>query len=147
VAGDDLLGLVAQNSVEIFHPVTSGGTEILPGTWPKRYGDVDTIGNPNPATGIQVAAAIQTLQHSFLVQEYDQGAAKGTLYVSGSIAQKWRGIVATSSGGVPVTGYKKNYTYDIRLTNQRPPYFPAWPDSSWTVRSQGEITTTTAMKG
>lgn len=143
-SGDDFLGLVAQNSVEIFHPVTYYGDEIDSWTWPHRIADPAT-GNLNPAAGIQVAAAIQTLQHSFYVQEYDEGYGGGKkLYVSGSIAQRWRGAVGTGSGS---TGYLKNYTYDQRLTYVLPPYLPRWKDSRWSLRSSGEIPTPGDLKG
>ncbi|MCG2803450.1 MAG: hypothetical protein L6311_15330, partial [Cellulomonas sp.] len=99
----------------------------------------------NPIDGLQVAAAIQTLQHSFYVQQYDQGSGGGKkLYVVGSIAQRWRGAVGTGSG---TTGYLKNYTYDGRLTNALPPYLPRWKDARWSLRSSGEIPTADDLKG
>lgn len=171
--GDDILGLVATNSVEIFHPriarfertyarpdcSTSGSSgkswRYCPtneqeahdagyGTWPKRYTD-PTTGSLNPSKGIQIAGSIQTLQHSFLVQKYDRGGHKGTLNVFGSIAQRWRGIVGMS--GSPGQGYDKLYEYDRDLIYGPPPYFPRWTNARWSLRISGEIHNPATVKG
>lgn len=177
--GADMLGLVATNSVEVFHPrmvtatynaseclrwtgsgsrrtcvqwstasfttsatraaTTSGTNE---GTWPKRISD-PSEGRVYPTSGIQIAGSIQTLQHSFFVQQYNQGSYQGTLLVRGSIAQRWRGAVGT---GTNTTGYAKLYTYDQRLRYSAPPYFPHWANSEWSLRYSGEITTGSEVK-
>jgi hypothetical protein len=137
-AGSDMLGLVAQNSVEIYHPVNSWGSEIASVA---RYTDPDT-GSFNPSSGIQVAASIQTLQHSFFVQQFNRGTDRGTLLVVGSIAQRWRGAVGTSGG----TGYLKSYQYNSDLSHTLPPYLPRWKDSHWSIRYTGEISTPSAVK-
>ncbi len=160
----DMLGLVATNSVDVFHPrvgtVTSvksdphcsrrctykwgdvSGEADVP-SWPTRYTD-PAAGAVNPTKGIQIAGSIQTLQHSFLVQKYDEGSSAGTLLVYGSIAQRWRGIVGTSGGA---TGYLKSYQYDTRLTYSSPPYFPKWAKAQWALQYSGEITTPDAVRG
>jgi Tfp pilus assembly protein PilX len=159
--GSDMLGLVATNSVEIFHPrvgqvsstlVNSGckhncaykwGTvanEADVANWPRRYTD-PTTGAITPTSGVQIAGSIQTLQHSFLVQKYSVGGAAGKLLVNGSIAQRWRGIVGQGSNG-----YKKDYRYDTRLKYSAPPYFPKWADSQWSLRYSGEVNTSTAVR-
>jgi Tfp pilus assembly protein PilX len=161
--GSDMLGLVATNSVEVFHPrigtVTStlvnGGChsncaykwgsvqneqEEPTGTWPTRYTD-PTTNSVNPTSGIQIAGSIQTLQHSFYVQKYSVGGAAGQLLVNGSIAQRWRGIVGSGSNG-----YKKDYRYDTRLKYSAPPYFPKWTDSQWSLRYSGEVNTSSSVR-
>ncbi len=164
LSGADMLGLVATNSVEVVHPRlgTVSSTKVNPGCswscaykwgdvsgesevagWPRRYVDPGT-GAKNPASGIQIAGSIQTLQHSFLVQKYDVGGSAGTLLVNGSIAQRWRGIVGTGTG---TTGYIKSYQYDTRLKYSSPPYFPKWVKSQWELRYSGEITTPDAVRG
>jgi hypothetical protein len=55
------------------------------------------------------------------------------LNVIGSIGQKYRGPVGTNSGGVPVSGYLKNYVYDPRLNVLQPPYFLKPDSSPWQV--------------
>lgn len=158
-SGDDLLGLVATNSVEVFHPrvATVTSERYCTGTdrrgncngyavrWRAPTGESDVTGWPyryttTPAKGVMITGSIQTLQHSFLVQKYDKGANAGTLQVYGSIAQRWRGIVGQGSGG-SMTGYAKLYQYDSRLQYTRPPYFPTWANSEWTLRYSGEIDT------
>lgn len=158
--GTDMLGLVATNSVEVFHPrlatvspvkVNSWcnnncsykwdtGAESETTGWPTRKTD-PTVGRVNPTTGIQIAGSIQTLQHSFLVQKYAVGGAQGYLTVNGSIAQRWRGIV-----GQGTNGYLKDYNYDTRLQYAAPPYFPRWAKSQWSLRYSGEIKTPAAVR-
>ena len=175
--GSDMLGLVATNSVEVFHPrmvtVNSISTRTCygrtctytyqwgdpsnnaeadqspynEGTWPKRY-KASTEASYTPTTGIQIAGSIQTLQHSFLVQQYAVGGNQGTLLVNGSIAQRWRGIVGQGAyGGGAENGYSKLYKYDTRLIYSRPPYFPTWANSKWQQRYSGEIKTPAGVKG
>lgn len=160
VAGTDMLGLVAANSVEVFHPridtwecksTTSNcnknssywdwdGNPSGVSGWPHRYNDVDNGNAPYPTTGtkgIQISGSIQTLQHSFLVQKYKDGSYQGKLYVRGSIAQEWRGIVG--SGSPPSSGYLKDYRYDKRLKYASPPYFPQWANAKWSGNYTGEV--------
>ena len=157
INGTDLVGLVASNSVEVFHPwmdtwvsTTSSkgvvswnwkgaGAEVT--GWPRRYSDPTTGGN-NPTNGIQIDASIQTLQHSFWVQQYANGPGEGTLIVEGSIAQRWRGIVGRGSAG-----YIKSYKYDARLKYSSPPYFPQWTNAKWGPRHTGEQAPTYNVAG
>jgi Tfp pilus assembly protein PilX len=117
--GPDVLGLVASNSVVVYHPVNSSGNNLT--TINDRW----------------IYASIQTLQHSFWVQSYDQGVKLGSLHVRGSIAQKWRGIVGT--GGATGTGFLKDYSYDTRLKFSSPPYFPQWTNAVWGAKTTGEL--------
>ncbi|CAB4947787.1 unannotated protein [freshwater metagenome] len=147
INGTDLVGLVAGNSVQVFHPwvdtwqkpSTTWGWKNAPAAvsgWPHRYIDPSTSAY-TPTSGIQIAASIQTLQHSFWVQQYSQGSAQGTLLVLGSIAQRWRGIVGQGSAG-----YVKLYKYDARLKYSSPPYFPQWTNAKWGPRHTGELVST-----
>ncbi|AEE46131.1 pilus assembly PilX family protein [Cellulomonas fimi] len=166
----DMLGLVATNSVEVFHPrvgrvdayrpciawYSNGSCRTQSSTWswntaaptneaevsgwPTRYTDPST-GLKTPDVGIQIAGSIQTLLHSFFVQKYNVGGDKGKLQVNGSIAQRWRGIVGRGSDG-----YTKLYKYDTRLQYSRPPMFPEWANASWTMRYSGEISTPQAVR-
>jgi Tfp pilus assembly protein PilX len=154
VNGPDMMGLVAGNSVEVFHPVV-GSWSCNPGNgsakntctsytylgdttrkevagWPVRIGTTDK--------GIAINASVQSLQGSYLVQSHGFGAYQGTMVVRGSLAQKWRGVV--SSGSPPAagsTGYLKDYRYDTRLKYSAPPYFPSFINSQWSPRATGEI--------
>ena len=125
LTGDDLLGLVANGSVFIYHPVDSNGNNLaIPGRSSPRTRFTDA----------KVDAAILTLNHSFTVQNYRSGAQLGTLTVRGSIAQLYRGVVALSG----VTGFLKDYVYDQRLAYLSPPRFIDPVKSFWRIVSWEE---------
>jgi hypothetical protein len=136
------------NSLFDWAPVTnfysdaanSAAAEVA--NWPTRYKDPTTNAFV-PVTGVQIVGAIQTLQHSFFVQKYAYGGNQGDLVVTGSIAQRWRGAVGKGS----TDGYLKKYSYDDRLANIQPPYFPSWANAKWTLRYSGEVNTPTALRG
>lgn len=116
----NILGLIAGNYVWVYHPVTSTGSNVL-------------------STGVyNIDAAILALRRSFLVQNWNLGAALSTssttkLNVIGGIAQKYRGPVGTGTGTSASTGYLKNYVYDSRLLVLQPPYFLSPDASPWSV--------------
>jgi hypothetical protein len=103
----DLLGLVAQSAVWVWNPMKNIATDGSSGT--ALLGQNRTI-----------YAAILSVGHTFQVQNYTIGSARGTLKVVGSIAQNFRGTVGTGSG---TTGFLKDYGYDTRLTYSSPPKF------------------------
>lgn len=133
-SGDDLLGLVADNYVEIYHPIDcqslSSTCEML-----------------TPATGrqVNVHAAILAVKHSFRTQNYRYGSAQGALSVKGAIIQTYRGAVGTFvlSGTPPVpviaSGHPKDYVYDTRLKYLAPPYFLDPVKSAWKVTTWAEL--------
>ncbi|HEX2809382.1 MAG TPA: hypothetical protein VHN80_24735 [Kineosporiaceae bacterium] len=117
LTGANVIGLVAGNCVWVYHPVNSSGNNLL----------------TTPVSTIQ--AAILSLRHSFLVENWAQGSALGTLTVTGAIAQKFRGPVGTGSGSNISTGYYKYYSYDSRLANVQPPYFLKPTSTPWKITS------------
>ncbi|KQY44075.1 hypothetical protein [Cellulomonas sp. Root137] len=162
LSGADMVGLVATNSVEVFHPwmtrVSALGGTACPGgsacKWDNEPGteigavagwpvDITPPAGMTAFTGIEIMGSIQTLQHSFYVQRYDKGTGEGQLRVDGSIAQRWRGIVGTGNGD---TGYLKKYVYDTRLKYSAPPYFPRWVNAQWSQRYFGESNTPPELK-
>jgi hypothetical protein len=138
VGGDDLLGLVANNYVEVYHPVscTSGNSAScnLNANFPNETARNAKFLNPT------IQAAILSVNHSFWVQNYSIGAASslGALHIDGAIAQRYRGPVGTTSGGSPNTGYVKQYVYDQRLKYLSPPKFLDPVASSWGVATWAE---------
>jgi hypothetical protein len=124
---DAVLGLIANNFVRVDHPVDrSSGCS--------NYSDTN-----NPVMrDVTIEAAILSLQHSFMVDNYDCGSPLGTLTVNGAIAQKYRGPVGTGSGGSASTGYVKNYNYDDRLRYRSPPFFLNPVDAAWSVIRSNE---------
>ena len=122
--GTDVLGLVANNNVAIYHPVSGSGNN-----------SAGSLSDPT------VDAAILALGHSFFVQNWTKGVPLGTLTFNGVITQEYRGAVGTFSGSPPVTqtGYDKNYTYDTRLKYLSPPYFLSPTQSAWQRISYSEL--------
>jgi Tfp pilus assembly protein PilX len=123
VRADDsvVLGLIADKYVRVAHPVSSG-VNVTTGTGRRTMQNV------------RIDAAILSLQHSFIVDNYNQGAKLGTLTVNGAIAQKFRGPVGTN---VP-SGYEKNYNYDDRLRYRTPPFFLDPVAASWNLTRTNE---------
>lgn len=101
----DVFGLVGQNAVLVYNPMTIAGIPLVT--------DQDR----------EIDAAILSVAHTFQVQNYNFGAARGALTVFGSIAQKFRGPVATLSGTTIATGYSKAYSYDPLLSTVSPPKY------------------------
>ncbi|MDP9210354.1 MAG: hypothetical protein M3O65_18070, partial [Actinomycetota bacterium] len=123
---NDMLGLIANQFVQIYHPVDAGGNN-LPDT-------------RNPTAFFQdprIDAALLALGHSFIVQNYNRGTTLGTISVTGGIAQKWRGPVGTFGGGG--TGYLKNYNYDTRLVYSSPPHAATLSSAAFRVIQWAEI--------
>jgi len=116
-----VMGLIADNYVRVAHPVSSGA-------------NVTTGTGRRTMPSVRIDAAILSLQHSFIVDNYNQGAKLGTLTVNGAIAQKFRGPVGTSAP----SGYEKNYNYDDRLRFRTPPYFLDPVASSWNLNRTNE---------
>jgi hypothetical protein len=130
--GSDLLGLVANNFVEVYHPVNSSGTNL----------PVAFTSCSSPTSGSACAtidAAMLSVAHSVRVQNYSVGAKLGTLTINGAFAQRFRGIVGTFSGTTLSTGYAKNYRYDQRLKYLSPPKFLDPVASAWQVATWAEL--------
>ncbi|HEY1737797.1 MAG TPA: prepilin-type N-terminal cleavage/methylation domain-containing protein [Acidimicrobiia bacterium] len=132
--GTDLLGLIANNNVEIYHPVscTSGTTSScnLNANFPGETARNATFQNP------QLYAAALSVNHSVRVQNNAIGSPLGTLSVRGAFSQRYRGAVGTNSSGTIVSGYAKDYTYDQRLHYESPPHFldpiaSQWQEATW----------------
>jgi hypothetical protein len=79
---------------------------------------------------VRIDAAVMSVEHSFIVDNYYCGGTLGTLTVNGAIAQRLRGPVGT--GGTTIsTGYIKDYNYDDRFRVVNPPYFLDPVNSAW----------------
>jgi Tfp pilus assembly protein PilX len=117
-ASDAVMGLIADNFVRVYHPVSS-------------------CTNVSPVMNtVRIDAAILSLNHSFTVDNHDCGAKLGNLTVNGAIAQKYRGAVGTTGG----TGFIKDYNYDDRLRYRSPPFFLEPIAASWhVVRSNEQV--------
>jgi Tfp pilus assembly protein PilX len=137
-SGTALLGLIANDFVRVYHPLSGTRSSASFGTCP----------NPNTnATGsltnLYVYAAILAVNHSFIVDNFDCGTTLGDLYVYGVIAQNFRGPVGTESGGTVVSGYTKGYYYDTRFQALSPPYFLDPVSAGWEVNRVTECDSST----
>jgi hypothetical protein len=132
----DVIGLVADNNVWVYHPLRA-----------LRDAEGNVTGYENlltrEETPYRIEAAILAVRHSFLVQNWGYGAKLSTsddtaLNVTGSIAQRYRGPVGTGSTSASGTGYLKNYKYDSRLRNLSPPFFLKPDAPPWTLTKVSE---------
>lgn len=90
----------------------------------------DVLISHNASYDLEIDASIMALSTSFMLEDYWNGPAKGTLTVYGGIIQDERGPVGTFNGGTrtKASGYSKNYTYDARMLTTPPPYYPTTKD-------------------
>jgi hypothetical protein len=121
-SGGLLMGLIANNFVRVYHPVSD---------------DCDT-NRTGTISNLRIQAAILALNHSFIVDNWNCGTPTGDLSVDGAIAQKFRGPVGTGSGGSISTGYRKDYEYNDRLRYREPPYFLDPVQAAWRIARQNE---------
>jgi hypothetical protein len=88
---------------------------------------------------VVLAGGKNTSDGSFWVENYSTGGSptgKGNLNLIGGVIQKKRGPVGTfnPTTGATVSGYAKNYSYDPRMADNPPPFFPttgAYDQLSW----------------
>lgn len=73
---------------------------------------------------IDIHASIMTLDKSFEVEDYGWGDARGTINLVGGLQQKERGAVGTFNDGEIASGFSKSYSYDERLADSFPPFYP-----------------------
>lgn len=95
---DDLLGIVAEDNI---------------------------IYDFSPATvDLKVNAVLMALDTSITAEDYNNYVTRGTLTIWGGLIQRFRGPVGLIGGGSIVSGYRKDYHYDTRVTARTPPAFP-----------------------
>ena len=119
-----VLGLIGQQAVWVWNPINSSNSTYK-------------------AKDRRIDAAILSNDGTFAVQNYTLGSSRGTLTVNGSIAQNFRGAVATTGG----TGYAKDYEYDSSLATYSPPKFPQPTITTYRVATQVESKTAYAADG
>jgi len=123
--GTTMLGLIANNFVRVYHPV-SGGCN-------------NTAADLKEPT---VYAAILALRQSIMVDNFNCGEANlGTLNVWGAIAGLFSngstGIFSESGGKVKLEhGYAYNLKYDRRLQAEEPPHFLNPIRAAWQIQRE-----------
>jgi hypothetical protein len=131
--GSDLLGLISNNYVEIYHPVgdSSAPSSCRSGSSYGGYYNLERFSCSSTAFANPIVqAALLSVNHSFRVQNYQYGEDNlGNITLNGAIAQRYRGPVAL----IGASGYGKNYNYDQRLKYQSPPRFLQPVAAAWQV--------------
>jgi len=88
----------------------------------------DVMISKNAPDNLEIDASIMALGTSFMLDEWWKNGARGTLSVFGGIIQDQRGPVGTFSGTTKISGYSKDYNYDVRLLTSPPPFVPTTED-------------------
>ena len=125
----DMLGLIGGKAVWVWDPLYADFTQDKI-TYTQNdfvYGDANRT----------IQAAIMSVENTFTVQNYkvagSGGGRRGELRVTGSIAQRFRGIVAEAGG------YVKKYKYDRRFLTTAPPKYLSPVSTSYGVSSYGDV--------
>ncbi len=121
-SGNAVMGLVANQDVRVEHQLGADDSNAPCGQ-----------DNGTSISNLKIDAAILSLKHSFMVDNYNCGQPLGTLTINGSLVQNFRGAVGTTNNGTVVTGYVKNYSYDDRLAYLLPPYLFDIATGGWEV--------------
>ena len=137
---NDSLGLIANNYVEVNHPINSSTGAVLPScTTPGPLCDPSTSGgaqiNDAQTQGITIDAAILALTQSFVVNNYKTTGPEGQLAIYGSVQQFARGPVGTFNTDGLASGYVKNYTWDPLLDYVSPPDYLVPSTAPWDLTS------------
>ncbi len=88
----------------------------------------DVMIDEDAPDNLEIDGSIMALNTSFMLEEWWTNGARGTLSVFGGIIQKQRGPVGTFSGTTKISGYSKDYNYDVRLLSSPPPFVPTTDD-------------------
>jgi len=130
---DDMLGLIAENDIEIYEP---GGTPWGKGphtAWKGRTAAYDKV----------YVDAVMFAQSGHISYQGAASWERELLFVNGALIQnKDTAIISKGTmggGGMGgKTGYLKRYNYDKRLTYTQPPYFFKPDSSRYRISSWGE---------
>jgi hypothetical protein len=168
-SGTDIVGLVAANSVQVYHPVSRSRSNAVTPT--SNNGSVACNGTvdglptnaPNGQTSVTCTWADKyTFGGTYSDISYPGATSSGQKrWIYGSIqtlqhsflVQSYnrgndlgtltvRGSIAQRYRGIVrngSAGYLKDYSYDSRLRFQSPPFFPQWTNAVWSGQTTGEI--------
>ena len=131
-----LLGLIANNFVRIYHPLTGSrekaeylkcGTSVN-----------DTTVEPKDLNEPTVYAAILAVKHAVIVDNFDCGTPTlGHLNIYGAVAGLFtNGMTGVISGSTLIHGYGYNANYDNRLQVEEPPHFLNPIQAAWYVQRE-----------
>jgi Tfp pilus assembly protein PilX len=126
--GNATLGLIANNFVRLYHPVTTGSQNTNTNCNANNQSSGEDSRGWGSLKEPVIDAALLSTDHSWIVDNFECGNSLGEITIWGAIAQDWRGRV--TAGNNP---YLKNYNYDERLATKQPPSFLSPTSTSWKV--------------
>jgi Tfp pilus assembly protein PilX len=168
-SGTDIAGLVAANSVQVYHPVSRGRANAV--TASSNNGGIGCNGTVD---GLPTSAPFGTTSVTCTwADKYTYNTSYGDLAFPGATSsgqKRWiyssiqtlqhsflvqsysrgadrgtlsvRGSIAQRYRGIVRSGsagYLKDYSYDSRLKFQSPPFFPQWTNAVWSGQTTGEL--------
>ncbi|GAB2465348.1 hypothetical protein HD599_000129 [Conyzicola lurida] len=125
-SNDDMLGLVGNNAVIVWNPEDRNNKSLL------------------TDSARRIDAAILSVNHTFTVQNYENGDYRGVLTINGAIAQQFRGPVGLAGNS---SGYSKAYEYDKRMRYTAPPKFLSPVSTTYGVNTWVETNVAFAADG
>jgi hypothetical protein len=142
------LDLIADNNITITGSLTYPTANIVTAANGTESDPTDVLGlvalnfvilSPPNTSGMTVDAAILAMTGSFYYPLWLTGPVDGVLTVFGSIAQDFRGPIASAylTGGI-ADGFSKSYHYDTSLQNLFPPFFVPPTSAAWSATSLSE---------
>lgn len=110
-------------------------SQFNPGATPNALGYNNILGilswggnvriGASAPNNINIHGIVMAPHGVFTVDNYTAGLPRGTATLLGGAITDFYGPFGTFSGGVPVSGYGRNFIYDSRVLNgMTPPYFP-----------------------
>jgi hypothetical protein len=150
---DNLLGVISGSSIELYNPVLEERSAVALGAglvwgvrhkvgrdsaWANEHSKYDA----DPGT-FTVHAALYASTAGFGLQNWSEEGVLGTLYVYGSIAQRFRGVVGYHDDQTNqlVAGYKKNYVYNDALSQKSPLLFSPIGNGTWVITWMEQLST------
>ncbi len=148
---NDLLGLIANNFVRIYHPVKEfyaankgkcNGSDKLNAKGECEYTDnaaeCDAPNGPGDLSNPTIYAAMLAVKHAVIVDNYICGLPElGNLNVYGAVAGLYtNGFTGEFSGSSIIHGYPYDANYDDRLQVEEPPHFLNPIEASWFVQRE-----------
>ena len=156
---EDLLGLMAGDSVEIYNPILrtyeayaypgGGFGWTVPQSTRRESGWPHEYQEPADTGVLRIEAAMIAGKGSFLLQNWKSGGPLGDLQVFGSIAQNFRGVVAQETDATApalVNGYRKYYQYNTALIEEQPLLFSPIGNGDWHILWQEKVNPSDAVK-
>ncbi|MFZ1926140.1 MAG: hypothetical protein WAU42_08365 [Solirubrobacteraceae bacterium] len=154
---NDLLGLIANNFVRIYHPVAATYPAVKKECKKNGKGEVEKYiaagelceytdnaaecDAPNAAGDLNnptIYAAMLAVKHAVIVDNYICGLPElGNLNVYGAVAGLYtNGFTGEFSGSSIIHGYPYDANYDDRLQVEEPPHFLNPIEASWFVQRE-----------